>query len=72
MFNGFYPVNNKRYIVADCLQTLNKPEMAKKLLEKNSHIELSGEYLAIIVEHATLLKRHDVIEQLQFAGLIYG
>lgn len=62
----------ERCVIADCLEIINQPAAAKRALEPTTSQELIGKYLAIIVKQATLLKRQDVLEQLSFAGLIYG
>ena len=67
-----YTIIKERTTIADCLIAIDEKEMAKKALDFNTSQELIDDFLAIITKQATLIKRHDVLEQLHFAGLIYG
>lgn len=58
---------NNNMMIADCLKDLGLGD----LIDRSNNMQ-SKQYLSIIESKAKKLNRHDVIERLYFAGLIYG
>ena len=67
-----YRIWCERSTIADCLRTIGLPIMAAKAMDYETPREIIDRFLNIIKREATIAKRHDVLEQLHFAGLIYG
>jgi hypothetical protein len=67
-----YAIWNERSIIADCLKDLGFEDLAKKAMQSTTTQELIKKFLTIIEREAAAIKRQDVLEQLYFAGLIYG
>lgn len=63
---------NERHIIADCLHDLGLKELAPKAIHPDTSQELISKFLTIIESTAKKLNKHDVLERLCFAGLIYG
>lgn len=69
---GGFAIWNERSTVADCLRDLGMDELAQKAMKPCTTQELIKKFLTIIEREANKLKKHDVLERLYFAGLIYG
>ena len=67
-----YDIWKERSVIADCLDDLDLPNLAKEALEKSANGKLMERLLDIIEFKAKKQNRHDVLERLYFAGLIYG
>jgi hypothetical protein len=63
---------DKRRTIADCLRTLGLNVMADAATLLTTSSEIINKFLTIIKKEAQIAKRHDVLEQLYFAGLVYG
>lgn len=57
-------------VIADCLDDLGLNELAKTVNSKTPGQKM--EFVSIIQAKARQLQRHDVLERLYFANLIYG
>lgn len=66
-----YAVWSERSVISDCLVDLGMKDLSKKVSLTTSQ-ELISKFLNIIEREAKKLDRHDVLERLHFAGLIYG
>lgn len=58
---------NNNMVIADCLKDLRMEE----LIDRSNNMQ-TNRLLTIIESKAKKLNRHDVLERLYFAGLIYG
>jgi|GEM_PF-3425655 hypothetical protein len=67
-----YGIWSERSVIADCLSDLGMKDLSTEAVKPSTSQELISKFLNIIQREANKLKRHDVIERLQFAGLIYG
>ena len=67
-----YATWSDRIVIADCLRTMNLNLMAEKAINPNTSQEIINKFLTIIEKEARVAKRHDVLEQLYFAGLVCG
>lgn len=67
-----YAIWSERSVIADCLRTMGLNIMAEKALLPSTSQEIITKFLHILESEATIAKRHDVLEQLHFAGLVYG
>lgn len=67
-----YEIWRKRTVIVDCLSSLGKKCLSKKLMKSPLNIHTHDKYLSIIKNIANKTNRHDVLERLYFAGLIYG
>jgi len=72
MSNSTYAIGNERFIIADCLESLGKRNLARKATNPDTRQELIDNFLNIITKEARATNRQDVLELLSFAGLIYG
>lgn len=63
---------SERSTIADCLNMMNLPLMAEKALDFKTPRKIIDDFLTIIKREAAIAKRHDVLEILHFAGLVYG
>lgn len=65
--NNYY--NNKKeiFVIYDCLCELDSCGIIKSLTDINSIYD----YIKDVARIATNKKRHDILERLYFAGLIY-
>ena len=70
--DGAYAIWSQRSTIADCLQDLDMPVLAVKAMKPTATRELIDSFLHIIQREANRLQRHDVLERLFFAGLVYG
>ena len=67
-----YAIWRERHVIVDCLRDLELPVPSKEIMKSTAPHELVDYVLRIIQREAKLLKRHDVLERLSFAGLVYG
>ncbi len=67
-----YAIWSERSVIADCLHDLGMKDLAPQAVKASTSPELISKFLNIIESTAKKLKRHDVLERLYFAGLIYG
>jgi hypothetical protein len=67
-----YAEHNKRKTIAACLKTMGLNVMADKATLLSTSSEIIDNFLSIIQQEALIAKRHDVLEQLYFSGLVYG
>lgn len=58
---------NNNMVIADCLKDLRMED----LIDRSNNMQ-TNRLLTIIESKAKKLNRHDVLERLYFAGLIYG
>lgn len=70
--DGAYAIWSERSVIADCLRTMGLNLMADKAINPTTPQEIINKFLNIIEKEAKVAKRHDVLDQLYFAGLIYG
>lgn len=70
--NASFAIWDERSTISDCLQMLNLKSMASKALDPKTPKATIDKFLNIIETEAKISKRHDVLEILSFAGLIYG
>lgn len=70
--DGHYSMWNERAIIADCLSDIGLKDLAPKAMNPSTSTEIISKYLSIITSTANAQRRHDVLERLHFAGLIYG
>jgi len=70
--DGSFAIWKERSTVAECLRDLDMPILAVKSMQESATNELIDSFLHIIQREANRLQRHDVLERLFFAGLIYG
>jgi hypothetical protein len=70
--DGAYAIWSERSVIADCLKTMGLDIMAKKAIDPETPQEIINRFLLIIEKEAKVAQRHDVLDQLYFAGLIYG
>jgi len=70
--DAHYAIWSDRSVIADCLRTMGLDIMAAKAVHPETSQELINSFLNIIEKEAKVAKRHDVLDQLYFAGLIYG
>ena len=70
--DGSFAIWKERSTIAECLRDLDMPVLAAKSTHKSATNELIDSFLHIITREANRLQRHDVLERLFFAGLIYG
>lgn len=70
--DGHYAIWNERVVISDCLKTMGLDLMAKKAMQPETSQEIIQRFLHIIEKEAKVAKRHDVLDALYFAGLIYG
>ena len=70
--DGAFAIWSERSVIADSLRDLGMDDFAKKALLPDTGFELINKFLSIIEIEARKLKRHDVLERLYFAGLVYG
>lgn len=66
-----YAIWSDRYVIANCLDDLGMKLQAKLAIKPETSQETISMFLSIIETTAKKLKRHDVLEQLYFAGLVY-
>jgi hypothetical protein len=69
--DGAYAIWSDRQLIADSLRELNFTHLAKVAINPKTSQVLINEFVTIIEIRARELKRHDVIESLEFAALIY-
>jgi hypothetical protein len=69
---GGYKAKEERSTIALCLESLGFSKLAEMANNPKTKPEHIPTFLNIIKNIAKDKKRHDVIEILQFAGLIYG
>jgi len=69
---GSYKAKEERGAMAICFESLGFSKMAEMVNNPKTKPEHIPTFLNIIKKIAIDKKRHDVIEILQFAGLIYG
>lgn len=67
-----FAIWKERSVIADCLRDLGMDDFAAKAIKPDTQQELIEKFLSIIQIEAYKLKKHDVLEKLSFAGLIYG
>lgn len=67
-----YAMWSERSVIADALNSLGMKDLSTKAINPSTSGELISKFLNIIEREANRLKRHDVLEQLYFAGLVYG
>lgn len=67
-----YAIWKERSVIADCLNDLNMPELAKEVHKAPVNGGIISKYLDIITRTADKVKHSDVLDRLYFAGLIYG
>lgn len=70
--DGSFAIWRERSTIAECLRDLDMPILAVKSMKDSATRELIDSFLNIIWREANRLQRHDVLERLFFAGLIYG
>jgi hypothetical protein len=63
---------SERSTIADYSRSLGYNDIADKAMHYATPRELISKFLNIIETEAKAAKRHDVLEQLCFAGLVYG
>lgn len=62
---------NTRYVISDSLNSMGMTILANDAIKQLDHVILNN-YVSILEKAAIQNKRHDIIERLCFAGLIYG
>lgn len=62
---------NQRYVISDSLKDLGMTILANDAIKQLDHVILNN-YVSILEKAAIHQRRHDIIERLCFAGLIYG
>lgn len=67
-----YTIWSERSTISDCLKNLGMKDLAIKAMKPCTTQELITKFLSIIVKEANKLNKHDVLEQLYFAGLSHG
>lgn len=70
--DGFGQIWKERIIISNCLDSLGKEELSKIAINPATTQEIINKFLNIIEKEAKATNRHDVLNQLYFAGLIYG
>jgi hypothetical protein len=70
--DGAFAIWSERSVIADCLVDLGMKDLATKAVIPHTSQEIINKFLVTIESTAKKLKRHDVLERLHFAGLIYG
>ena len=61
-----------RELIRDCLKTIGLDKIANAAIKPETPARIIDAFIAIIENEAIATKRHDVLEQLYFAGLSYG
>jgi hypothetical protein len=69
---GAQSISEERFVISECLSQLGLDRCATMAKKADVHHELINRFLAIIIKLAKEKNRQDVLEQLYFAGLVYG
>jgi len=64
------PIQDENFVVKDCLISMGMNLIANQIKHDTSFSALQG-FVDIARSEATKKKHHEVLERLQFAGLIY-
>lgn len=70
--DGIYAISQERETISNCLKAMGLNFMADKAIHPETSQELIDRFLNIIKKEARIAKRHDVLEQLYFAGLTHS
>ncbi len=71
-FHASCAEHNERSILADCARMMGLDGLAKKVINPAAPRDIINKGLNIIQRKAKVTERHDVLEILSFAGLVYG
>lgn len=67
-----YRIYEERQLIRDCLKNIGLEKIANSAIKPETPQRIINAFVAIIENEAVNSKRHDVLEQLYFAGLSYG
>jgi hypothetical protein len=70
--NQDYEIWNRTIVVSDCLRKLGYEKLAKVAHKHATNDAIISSYIKLIANTARAKLRHDVLDTLCFAGLIYG
>lgn len=69
---GAQSISEERFVISDALSQLGLERCAIVARKPETSYGLINRFLAIIIKLAKERNRQDVLEQLVFAGLVYG